>query len=242
MKFVLLSTLFIFVLFLAWTVHINCHEDVTNCVGEDVKDLPDTCLSIDTRPLRINGNVEDSVLRTKLKMITKITSGVEVTETQIETFDFLSNVIILTSNEGPALKFHRNKKLARMHFPKLEQLKGKEEAILFDHDQFPTLATQNQYGWSDLMALKEVAEKTAGSEGKVTCNNFLKVIKNEPPQPFDLPFAVAAALAALAAVSLIWWIIVQMKGGKKEKKEEEKKEEEKKKSAKMPVQENPKNK
>ena len=79
-------------------------------------------------------------------MITKITSGVEVTETQIETFDFLPPAIILTSNEGPALKFHRNKKLARMQFPKLEQLKGKEEAILFDHDQFPTLATQNKKG------------------------------------------------------------------------------------------------
>ncbi|CAL2027608.1 unnamed protein product [Caenorhabditis brenneri] len=237
------NILFIFLLLLVLHL-INCDEVVTNCVGEDVKDLPDTCHSIDTRPLRINGNVEDSVLRSKLKMITKITSGVEVTETQIETFDFLPNVIILTSNEGPALKFHRNKKLARIQFPKLEQLKGKEEAILFDHDQFPTLATQNQYGWSDLMDLLEVAKKTAGSEGKVTCNNFLKVIKNEEPPPFDLPFSLAAGVAAAVGALLVWWIVGQFREEKKkeEKKEEEKQEGTQMKSTKMPIQENPKNK
>ncbi|CAL2033687.1 unnamed protein product [Caenorhabditis brenneri] len=238
MMIMMKNILLIFVLLLVWTSNINCDEDVTNCVGEDVKDLPDTCQSIDKRPLRINGNVEDSVLRSKLKQITKITSGVEVTETQIETFDFLPNVIILTSNEGPALKFHRNKKLARMQFPKLEQLKGKEEAILFDHDQFPTLATQNKKGLADLMRLREVAKKTAGSKGNVTCNNFLKVIKNEPSQASNdtvlwalLVFFLLIIVVCLAWMGYDWW-----------KESKEKKKDTQKKSTKLPVQENPKNK
>ncbi|EGT40909.1 hypothetical protein CAEBREN_23223 [Caenorhabditis brenneri] len=236
------NILLIFVILLVWTSNINCDEDVTNCVGEDVKDLPDTCQSIHTRPLRINGNVEDSVLRSKLKMITKITSGVEVTETQIETFDFLPNVIILTSNEGPALKFHRNKKLARMQFPKLEQLKGKEEAILFDHDQFPTLATQNKKGLAELMRLREVAKKTAGSKGNVTCNNFLKVIKNEPPQGSNdtVLWVLCVFFSCIIVVDLAWMGYDWWK--KRKGRGDLKKKDTQKKSAKMPVQENPKNK
>ncbi|CAL2033610.1 unnamed protein product [Caenorhabditis brenneri] len=219
MMIMMKNILLIFVLLLV--LHLNnCDEDVTSCVGEDVKDLPDTCLSIDTRPLRIIGNVEDSVLRSKLKMITKITSGVEVTETQIETFDFLPSVIILTCNEGPALKFHRNKKLARMQFPKLEQLKGKEEAILFDHDQFPTLATD----WR--------------------ISNFLKVIKNEPPQGSNINKVLVALCVIFSGTILgcgISWLYERKCKAKKDKDVEQKKDTQKK-STKMPVQENPKNK
>ncbi|EGT40941.1 hypothetical protein CAEBREN_22088 [Caenorhabditis brenneri] len=237
------NILLIFVFLLVWTSNIKCDEDVTSCVGEDVNDLPDTCLSIDTRPLRIIGDVEDSVLQSKLKMITKITSGVEVTETEIETFDFLPNVIILTSNEGPALKFHRNKKLARMQFPKLEQLKGKEEAILFDHDQFPTLATQNKKGLADLVRLREVAKKTAGSEGKVTCNNFLKVIKNEPPQGSNdtVLWVLCAIFSCIILACLLSYAYEKWCKAKKDKDVEKKKDTQKK-STKLPVQENPKNK
>ena len=51
MMIMMKNILLIFVLLLVLHL-INCDEDVTNCIGEDVKDLPDTCRSIDKRPLR----------------------------------------------------------------------------------------------------------------------------------------------------------------------------------------------
>ena len=94
------------------------------------------------------------------------------------------------------------------------------------------------------MRLREVAKKTAGSEGKVTCNNFLKVIKNEPPQGSNINKVLVALCVIFSGIILgcgISWLY-ERKGKAKKNKDVEQKKDTQKKSAKMPDQENPKNK
>ncbi|EFO93468.1 hypothetical protein CRE_16564 [Caenorhabditis remanei] len=73
------------------------------CAGKEVQDLDDDCTKIEKNPLVFKGNQDEKMVREKVKNINYIASGIEVIETDLETFDYLKHVERIQNSNGPAM-------------------------------------------------------------------------------------------------------------------------------------------
>ncbi|KAF1758681.1 hypothetical protein GCK72_015140 [Caenorhabditis remanei] len=155
----------------------------------------------------------------KVAKLTQLEAGLEVIETDLETFDYLRHVNEIVTSYGPAMIFRRNKKLKRLNFNALNKLKGGNIDIVLEDDHFAEEAGDGSAGFNDLMMLESVSRETDQRTEK--CSKKFLEVKTTGGSSGGVVMYLGYFLIALFVILLAVAIILTLKEWKKWKTEQE---------------------
>ncbi|KAF1758680.1 hypothetical protein GCK72_015139 [Caenorhabditis remanei] len=197
------------------------------CRGKEVKELEDGCTIINEAPLIFRDLKDEALIKRKTETISIIEHGVEVIETNIESFDYLKNATKISNKEGPAIIFRKNQKLKRFNFDGLKYLKGDPVDVVLEDDHFSSEGSSSSQSFHDWMFLEHISRSTHQRTEKCS-KQFLEVrtTKESSDEDFKLPAIIAMgvfALLCIVSLILIWnWFKHRRSVEKNDKKTTEK--------------------
>ncbi|KAF1750910.1 hypothetical protein GCK72_017461 [Caenorhabditis remanei] len=209
---------------------LTVEADEKTCRGTEVKELEDGCTIINEAPLIFRDLKDEALIKKKTETISIIEHGVEVIETNTESFDYLKNVTKISNKEGPAIIFRKNRKLKRFNFGGLKYLKGDPVDVVFEDDHFSSEGSSSSQSFHDWMFLEHISRSTHQRTEKCS-KQFLEVrtTKESSDEDFKLPAIIAMgvfALLCIVCVGLTIHLFCHRKSvGKNDKKTTEKKNE-----------------
>ncbi|KAF1758666.1 hypothetical protein GCK72_015125 [Caenorhabditis remanei] len=192
------------------------------CAGKEVQDLDDDCTKIEKNPLVFKGNQDEKMVREKVKNINYIASGIEVIETDLETFDYLKHVERIQNSNGPAMLFKKNKNLKRLNFTSLGELKGKEKEkdIVFENDHFAKAFREETDSFDDFIKLELIARKSH-LRNKVCSNEFYQFNNKKESSDSQTGAIIMIVIAVIFTIvdGFLFWYCVKERRAKKAREE-----------------------
>ncbi|EFP01103.1 hypothetical protein CRE_17635 [Caenorhabditis remanei] len=197
------------------------------CSGNEVQNLDNGCTKIDKNPLVFRGNLDEKIVREKVQNIKYIVSGIEVIETELETFDYLKHVERIQNSNGPAMLFKKNKNLKRLNFTSLGELKGKDKQkvrnsnifnqnllfqdIVFENDHFAQAFSKEADSFDDFMKLELIARKS-NLRSKACSNEFYQFINQKESSDSKKTWTIIMIIAGVIFTIMdlfFTWIFVK---------------------------------
>ncbi|EFO91092.1 hypothetical protein CRE_30398 [Caenorhabditis remanei] len=194
------------------------------CAGKEVQDLDDDCTKIEKNPLVFKGNQDAKMVREKVQKVKYIASGIEVIETDLETFDYLKHVERIQNSNGPAMLFKKNKNLKRLNFISLGELKGKEKEkdIIFENDHFAKAFREEPDSFDDFIKLELIARKSH-LRSNVCSNEFYQFINKKESSDSQTGAIIIIIIAVFVTIADVFLYRYCMKEYRAKKAREEKK-------------------
>ncbi|EFP01098.1 hypothetical protein CRE_17631 [Caenorhabditis remanei] len=210
---------------------LTVDADEKTCRGTEVKELEDGCTIINEASLIFRDlkdgersqfmlqyifYVSEALIKRKTETISIIDHGVEVIETNIESFDYLKNVTKISNKVGPAIIFRKNRKLKRLNFGGLKYLKGDpvriseqkysriisfQVDVVFEDDHFSSEGSSSSQSFHDWMFLEHISRSTHQRTEKCS-KQFLEVrtTKESSDEDFKIPAIIAMSVFALLCI------------------------------------------